>query len=90
MHPATRKQIFAYLVLVAAVAWGKMIGNDMSITFILLILLPIRLMADIREANQMFPYKLEFNGSMFRNQWLIWWLIYGLWCAGGYMAKLGY
>ena len=89
MHSATWKQIFAYLLLAAAVALGKVIGNDMQFAFYFLLLLPIRLMADIRETNRMFPYKLKLNWSLFRNQWLLWALLYGTWCAVSYLGRLG-
>ena len=87
MQSATSKQILAYLILFAAVALGKAIGNDMQFAFYFVILLPIRLMYDIREANRMFPYKWEFNRSLLRNQWFIWWLLYGLWWVASYVGK---
>ena len=87
MQSATSKQILAYLILFAAVALGKAIGNDMQFAFYFVILLPIRLMYDIREANRIFPYKWEFNRSLLRNQWFLWWLLYGLWCAVSHLGR---
>ena len=87
MQSATSKQILAYLILFAAVALAKAIGNDMQFAFYFVILLPIRLMYDIREANRMFPYKWEFNRSLLRNQWFLWWLLYGLGWVASYVGK---
>jgi hypothetical protein len=90
MQAATLKQIYAYLVLVAAVTFNRMLGYDLYIALYFVLVLPTRLMSDIRETQRFFPYRFVLDRNILRNQWFLWWTGYAMWHVVGYFDRSDY